>query len=257
MSGVRGLIMVIAGMAVAMAIPVLAADFAVAPVDVTLGHRQRSQLIVITNQDVVPLRYQLSAYRWDEQPDGQMVLTPTDDVIFFPQLFDIAPHDSQNIRVGSIAPAIDSEKTYRLVLHQLKTFEPPRPAANLQRTALVNVLTNISIPVFVEPPAAAAHPGLSPLAIRNSTLSFTVTNSGNAHFRIKTLRVEGFGAGPQPVFAKTTQGWYVLAGGSRNYQLAMRGSDCSESSRLQLLVETDRGKLQGEAPINPGDCSNN
>jgi hypothetical protein len=49
----------------------------------------------------------------------------------------------------------------------------------------------------------------------------------------------------------------VLAGGSRNYQLAMRGSDCSESSRLQLLVETDRGKLQGEAPINPGDCSNN
>lgn len=254
MLGLRGLMVVIAGMV--MAIPALAADFAIAPVDVTLGHHQRSQLIVITNQDAVPLRYQLSAYRWDEQPDGQMVLTPTDDVIFFPQLFQIAPHDSQNIRVGSIAPAIDGEKTYRLVLHQLKTFEPPRPVGNLRRTALINVLTNVSIPVFVEPPAAAAHPVLSPLIIRNSTLSFTVTNSGNAHFRIKSLRVEGFSAGAQPVFSKTAQGWYVLGGGSRNYQLAMPGSDCSGSSRLQLLVETDRGNLQGEAPISPGGCSN-
>jgi P pilus assembly chaperone PapD len=137
----------IAGM-VMMAGPVLAANFALSPVDVTISHRQRSQLIVVTNQDNVPLRFQLSASRWEEHADGQMVLTPTEDVMFFPQLFDIGPHDSQNVRVGVISPAIGSEETYRLVLHQLKAFEPPRPVGIAERTVLISVLTNVSNPVL-------------------------------------------------------------------------------------------------------------
>jgi fimbrial chaperone protein len=125
--GVHGLMAVIAGAVIGMAVPAHAANFAVSPVDVRLGSGQRSQLVVMTNQDNAPLRFQLNAYRWDERPDGQMILTPTDDVIFFPQLFDLPPRGTQNIRVGVIAPAIEGEKAYRLVMHQLKSFEPSRP----------------------------------------------------------------------------------------------------------------------------------
>ena len=103
---VRGLMAVIAGAVISLAAPAYAANFAVSPMDVTLGRGERSQTIVMTNQDEVPLRFQLKAYRWDERPDGQMVLTPTDDVIFFPQLFDLAPHQAQNIWVGTIEPAL-------------------------------------------------------------------------------------------------------------------------------------------------------
>jgi fimbrial chaperone protein len=256
-SGVRGLMAVIAGAVIGMAVPAHAANFAVSPVDVRLGSGQRSQLVVMTNQDNTSLRFQLNAYRWDERPDGQMVLTPTDDVIFFPQLFDLPPHGSQNIRVGAIAPAIEGEKTYRLVMHQLKSFEPPRPVENVGRITLIKVLTNVSIPVFVEPAAPAAQASISSLTLRNSTLSFSVKNSGNTHFRIKSLRVEGFGAGAQPVFSKTAQGWYVLASGSRNYELALSGPDCSRANRLHLSVETDCGKLQSELPIGAANCARN
>jgi len=248
---------VIAGAVISLAAPARAANFAVSPMDVTLGQRERSQTIAMTNQDNVPLRFQLNAYQWGERPDGQMVLTPTDDVIFFPQLFDVQPHQTQNIRVGAIAPAIDSEKTYRLVMHQLKLFEAPRPAGDKERAAVVDVLTNLRIPVFVEPPAPRAEAGISSLALRNGTLSFTVKNSGNAHFRINSLRVEGFGTGPQPIFSKTAQGWYVLAGGSRDYELAVSRADCSRANRLTLLVETDHGNLQSELPISAANCATN
>src|SRR6266436_745846 len=217
---VRALMAVIAG-AVMMAVPVYAANFAVSPMGVRLGSGQRNQMIVMTNHDNVPLRFQLTAYKWDERPDGQMVLTPTDDVIFFPQLFDLPPHGAQNIRVGTVAPATDNEKTYRLVMHQLESFEAPRPVGIIERTAIVNVLTNLRIPVYVEPPAPKAQASVDSLRLSNGLLNFTVKNSGNTHFRIESLRVDGFGAAPQPVFSKTANGWYVLAGGSRNYALTL------------------------------------
>src|SRR6266849_5910640 len=254
---VRGLMAVIAGAVISLAVPARAANFALSPINVTLVRGERSQLLVMTNQDNVPLRFQLNAYRWDERPDGQMVLTPTDDVIFFPQLFDFPPHGTQNIRVGVVAPAIDGEKTYRLVMHQLKSFEPPRPAGNTETTTVIDVLTNISVPVFVEPPAPTAQVSVSSVTLSNSTLSFTVRNSGNAHLRIKSLRVEGFGAGTQPIFSKTAQGWYVLAGGSRNYELALSRTDCTRANRLNLLVETDRGNLQIDSPIGAASCATN
>jgi P pilus assembly chaperone PapD len=248
---------VIAGAVISLAAPVYAANFAVSPMDVTLGRGTRSQTIVMTNHDNVPLRFQLEANKWDERPDGQMVLTPTDDVIFFPQLFDLPPHGTQNIRVGTVAPAIGDEKTYRLVMHQLKSFEAPRPAGNLDRATVIDVLTNLRLPVYVEPPAPKAQASVDSLMLSKGTLRFTVKNSGNAHFRIKSLRVEGFGAGPQPVFSKTTKGWYVLAGGSRNYELAVSGAGCSRANRLNLLVETDSGNLQSDLPIAAASCAMN
>jgi fimbrial chaperone protein len=250
----RGLTAAIVGAVIVVTAPARAANFAISPVNVILAHDQRSQLISVTNQNGAPLRFQLSAYVWNQQPDGRMALTPTDDVIFFPRLFSIQPGEVQNIRVGTIVPATEDEKTYRLVIRQLKSFEPPRPVGTVKRVTVITVLTNVSIPVFVEPPVATARAGINSLALRNGTLSFVVGNSGNAHFRIENLRVEGFGAGPQPVFSKTAKGWYVLAHGSRDYQLAVPRADCSRVNRMDLSVKTDRGVLHSELPVSAANC---
>lgn len=249
------LLALVAGMVAGMTIPAYSAGFSLSPVEVTLDHGERSQLISLTDQDVVPLRFQVHAFKWDQRPDGQMVLTPTDDVIFFPRLFDIAPHSKQNIRVGVIAPAVDGEKTYRLEIRQLKSFQQPLSQQPAERAAIVNVLTNVSIPVFVEPTTASAQPSLGPLSINNGTLNFTIRNPGNAHFLIKSIRADAFSGGSQLVFSKTTRGWYVLAGGSRTYELAIPNSDCVRVSRLGLTVETDHGNATGESSVNRENCS--
>jgi fimbrial chaperone protein len=254
MPGLRGFTAAIVGAVIVMTAPARAANFAISPVDVTLANGERSHLIAVTNRNTVPLRFQLSAYLWKEQPDGRMALTPTDDVIFFPRLFSVQPGEAQNIRVGTIVPATEDEMTYRLVIRQLKSFEPPHPVETIKRVTVITVLTNVSIPVFVEPPVASAQADINSLALRNGTLSFVVRNSGNAHFRIKYLRVEGFGAGPQPVFSKTAEGWYVLAHGSRDYRLAVPSAECSRVNRMDLSVQTDRGELRNELPVSAANC---
>jgi len=247
--------LLVAGAVLAIAVPARAATFGVSPVDVTLVHGDRSHLIVVTNEDSVPLRFQLDGYRWDERPDGEMALEPSDDLIFFPRLFEVQPRETQNIRVGVMAPEAADEKTYRLVIHQLKPFAPgTQAAAGGDRETSVSILTNVSIPVFVEPAMPAAQASVGPLSMVNGTLKFTVSNSGNAHFRIAMLRLDGFAGGAAPVFSTTAKGWYVLAHGTRNYSLAVPRSDCLKATRLKLSIQTDHGNLGGDLMVTAAEC---
>jgi fimbrial chaperone protein len=251
--GLPGLITVTFVLAVIMAFPVQAANFGVSPVNVTLANGQGSQLIAITNRGSEPLSFQVNAYRWEQRSDGQMLQAPTEDVIFFPQLFEVQPHETQNLRVGVAAPAGMSERTYRLLIRQLKPFEGP-PSAKRPDQSTIVVLTNLSIPVFVEPLAPAAHPAISGIALKNGMLSFTISNSGNVHFRITALDLNGFGAGLQPTFSKRLSGGYVLAHGSRTYHALVSKTECKGINRLSLSMATEQGKLRSEVPINAADC---
>ena len=245
---------VIAGAVIGTAVPAHAADFAVSPVGVTLANGERTHLIAVTNQGSDPLRFQLEAYRWEQQPDGQMLQAPTEDLIFFPRLFEVQPHEIQNIRVGLVAPAMASEKSYRLVIRQLNPFEAPAVSTGGAIHTTVTLLTNVNIPVFVEPVSPAAEPGISGLTLSNGSLSFTVGNSGNTHFRITSLQVNGFGAGEQRVFSRQATGGYVLAHGSRNYELTVPKAACARVNRMNLSMETDHGKLRRELSVSAADC---
>lgn len=253
----RGSMVVIAATVIGMAIAAHAANFAVSPVGVTLANGERSHLIAVTNQGSDPLRFQLEAYRWEQHPDGQILQAPTEDVIFFPRLFEVQPHEVQNVRVGVIAPAMASEKTYRLVIRQLRPFQAPAISPARSDHTTVTLLTTVNIPVFVEPASPATQPGISGLRLNNGQLSFTVDNSGNTHFRITLLEVKGFEAGPQPTFSQKAAGGYVLAHGSRNYELSISKTDCARVDRLRLSMETDHGKLHRELPISAADCGGN
>lgn len=244
----------IAGAVIGMAVPAHAANFAVSPIGVTLANGERSHLIAVTNQGSDPLRFQLEAYRWEQQPDGQIQQASTEDVIFFPRLFEVQSHEVQNIRVGVMAPAMASEKTYRLVIRQLRPFQAAAISPVRSDHTTVTLLTTVNIPVFVEPASPATQPGISGLRLRNGKLTFTVDNSGNTHFRITSLEVQGFGAGRQPTFSKKAASGYVLANGSRNYELDISKTDCAQVDRLSVSMETDHGKLHRELAINATDC---
>src|SRR5260370_4649055 len=128
-----------------------AADFAVAPVIIKLHPKSRSELITLLNKDNQPLRFQLSAFSWTQGPDGQMVQTPTDDVIFFPQLFEVPPHEAQKIRVGIMTPAAEVEKAYRLTIRQL---QPLTRTTNAGGQCMV--LVNLNLPICAERATGAA-----------------------------------------------------------------------------------------------------
>ncbi len=247
----------ITGVVLALAVPAQAANFEVSPVRVTLAHGEQSHLIAISNQGGDPLRFQLEAFSWRQRPNGDPLLAPTEDLIFFPRLFEVGPHEVQNVRVGAPSPATQSEKTYRLLLRQLKPVEAASAQAGSLPQAKITVLTNLDIPVFIEPAAPSTQAAISTLSLRNGQVAFTVGNTGNAHLRIISVRVRGLASGGQVIFAQQTGNAYVLAHSSRSYELPMPTADCNRVRSIEVAVESESGKLDDHLAITSADCTPN
>src|SRR5262245_59654011 len=90
------------------------ATFTISRVQVFLSPAVKSEVLTLANVSAAPLRFQLNVFAWDQSPQGEMVLTPTRDIVFFPPLLTLAPGEQRNIRVGTATPPGSSEKTFRL-----------------------------------------------------------------------------------------------------------------------------------------------
>ena len=75
------------------AAPAHAATFSVNPTQVYLSGRTTTSLLTLRNDSDEPLRFQLSVFAWDQRPDGEMLLAPTQDVVFFPAMLTLAPKE--------------------------------------------------------------------------------------------------------------------------------------------------------------------
>src|SRR2546430_9969166 len=123
----------------------VAAGLNVSPVQVRLTPEESKALITLRNDGQGETRFQVSAKAWDEDAVKGMVLTPTQDVVFFPALFVLKAGEAKNVRVGVTVPFGTMERTYRVFIEELPPPEKP------STTSSVRVLTRVGIPVFVAP----------------------------------------------------------------------------------------------------------
>lgn len=233
--------------------PVDAAQFDVTPVEAILSAHNRSQLLTIQNNSSETMRLQLSAYGWRDGANGEPVLSPTDDIIFFPELLSLSPGESRKIRVGSFVPAEQTEKTYRLYISQLKPLETP--VAHITTGPQIRVLLNIGIPIYIEPVAPSFQGEVDKLAMSNGVLSFELKNSGNLHFTARKMVVQGIGADGHTIFSRTANGTRILKGDVREYQLPpITTTQCAAARTIDLQVDTDQGQLKKSLPVTPDAC---
>ena len=107
-----------------LAVPASAGEFGVQPIKVYLSKDTTSVLLSVENEGDSDLRAQISGFAWGESANGKMELTPTDDLIFFPTLITMGPHETRSIRVGlATAPATTAEKTYRVFVEELPSLQ--------------------------------------------------------------------------------------------------------------------------------------
>ncbi|MGZ6126135.1 MAG: hypothetical protein ACXWLR_14300, partial [Myxococcales bacterium] len=121
-----------------------------------------------------------------------------------------------------------------------------------QARSTVRVLTRVGIPVFLAPVKALEDIRLSPVSLGRAGASLDVQNTGNIHFRVETVRMEGFGPGGTRLFEKQAQGWYVLAGGHKRYELEVPRDACAKVRKLVLSVKTDKDQVLQEPLETPG-----
>lgn len=223
-------------MLVAAAATSLASTFTVDPIEITLSRGDSSTSIAITNQSPQKLRLQVSGFAWQQSPSGEMKLTPTDDLVFFPKLLEIDPGDTKRVRVGVTAAQGSLERSYRVFMEELPSLESV--IAPKQNT--VTLRMKIGVPVFVKPNAAPAASGaVRDAAAGNGALSFDVFNTGNTHFAIQSVHVVGKDASGAPVVSNDLSGWYVLAGGSRRFSIPLSKDRCESLRSLSVQVRAD------------------
>jgi len=218
----------------------------VSPVQVFLSPETSKSLLTLRNEGPEDARYQISTVSWDEDAKSGMKLAPSEDILVFPTILELKVGETRSLRVGAVVPFGPIEKTYRVFLEELPAPEKP------QARSTVRVLTRVGIPVFLSPTQTLDERKLSPLALGAGKASVDVQNHGNVHFRVDTVRLEGFGDGGGRLFEKQAQGWYVLAGGHKRYELEVPKDACGKVRKLLISVKTERDQPLQEPLETPG-----
>jgi len=206
-------------------------------------------MVVVTNRSQGPVRFHITAFAWDESVDGEMVLKPTNELMFFPALLTLNPNESRNLRVGTNLKPGATEKTYRLFVQQL----PALATAETQGSA-VGMVTRMGLPVFVEAAAPKVIPSLSALSVHGSQVYFNVNNTGTTHFRPEKI-VVNVKNGKEVVHTEKMGGWYVLAGRARRYVVTLPAEACLRIKSLEVELTLDEHSPPVRAALGNASCS--
>lgn len=229
---------------------VYGSSFTVNPTIIVLTSQAKTALLTVKNESTETLRFQLTVLAWSQRPDGEMELTATEDIVFFPALFAVEPKQDRRIRVGTATAFGPGEKSYRLFVEEL----PSAQAAPLAAASEVKVLTRMGLPIFLRPAAPKSSAGLSDLGLSNGRVEFDLRNLGNIHLIPREARIIAIGEGGDRLFSSDLQSWYVLANGVRHYSVDLSGGKCEQVRRLEVEFAFESARLKERLETPGGVC---
>jgi len=238
------------GLAICRAEFSLASAYRVTPVQVLLSRESASALLTLKNESAETLRFQITVVTWSQGSNGQMQVSPTRDILLFPTVLSVAAGEERKIRVASSVPFGNVERTYRIFFEELPPLEKPESAR-----PEVRILTRMGIPIFLAPEKPGSDPRLEFAPVRGGVLSFSVRNGGNVHFTLQGVLVKGLGQDGKAVFERRAEGWYVLAGGSRDYEIEIPREQCGKLKSLYVETQIDRKTLSEKLEISSAPCA--
>lgn len=233
----------------AMAPSAQAADFGVVPLKVLLSGAKSTEVLTIHNNAQQPLRLQVEGRKWTQGTDGAWHLAETDDLIFSPELLTIAANGDATLRVGTLEQADETELSYRVLLTEIHDeTQAPAPGLNL------NVRTQVSLPVFVDPKGAAPQPVLTAAARQQNALHLTVQNKGNARIDAQGIAVDLLDASGKVVESAQGTSSYALAGASMEVEVPVKAGSCKAATSVRLTLSEPVVTVTHDLPASAQSC---
>ena len=226
----------------------LGSSFEVSPIRLSFQPTESSALMTVRNEGDEKLRLQISVMAWDQRKDGEMVLTPTNEIIYYPTLLTVDPGAQRNLRVGTKGNAVAKEQSYRIFVEEL-------PSNVRLQVSGVRIVTKMSIPIFIKPAKSEMRNVIDRIALRGSDVTFDVKNLGNVHIQPREVRVKGTSADGNVQIERKIPGWYILAGGLREYRIEMPKRGCDKIKDLFIEVDMDPQPLKEIYSVPAGACS--
>lgn len=225
-----------------------AGQWRVAPIKLELGSNARSGVVNIVNEGTGKFQVQMKAFLWEQDSDGKDRLTETGDLIFFPRMMVFEKPEERILRAGIKLPATTKEKTYRLFIEEIPE---PKKAEGTN----IAVAIRFGVPVFVKPLQEDPKGELAKIELVGGDCRVTVKNSGNVHFIIQDITINGKGIQDKVTFTQKIDGWYLLNGASRVYTAKIPKQACMETTSLSVKVNTNRFSLYGTLDVDKTMCN--
>jgi len=227
-----------------------ASAFTVNPIRITLSGKDKSALLSLQSQTSEQLRFKIAVKAWSQSPQGEMQLKDTKDLVVFPALLALAPNEERKLRIGSTVPAGAVEKTYRVFVEELPGLRAPQTQAKSE----VKVLTKMGIPIFIRPAKPVTTGKVEGMTTAKGKLSFTVKNTGNVYFLIQSVKIKGVDAAGKATFEKNLEGWYLLAGGTRVWNVDFPSAACAKTKSVTFDVQSEETKFSGRMEVAAAAC---
>jgi fimbrial chaperone protein len=227
-----------------------ASSFTVNPIKISLSGREQSALLSLLNQSDEEVRFKIAPQEWKQSPKGEMQLHDTKDIVVFPTLLTLGPKQERKLRVGSTVSPGESERSYRIFVEELPPLRSPKTESQSQ----VRVLTKMGIPIFIEPGKPAVAGAVERLGVAKRILGFAVKNTGNVHFLVQSVRVKALDAAGGTTFEKKLDGWYVLAGGIREWEVEIPKDACAKTKGFAVDVQAAETKFNSRLVMPAAGC---
>lgn len=222
------------------------AEFSVSPIRIEFDRATRTSALTIRNDGTDKLQAQVTLSEWTQDEAGKDVYTDSKDLVFFPKLLTVEPGSEATVRVGvrNLPPSV--ERTYRLFVEEI-------PAPRKEGGAQVNVRVRFGVGIFVRPPVESFQGEIVALDVGKGILQVPVRNTGTLSFKVDKVVLCGTRKAGEPVL-KETGGWYVLAGATRTFQIALSPAECRGLVRLDAEVEGEKVRLAAGLDVGGGAC---
>jgi len=209
------------------------ANLVISPTQMYLGDkaRQRSATVVMEATDLTePKSFEMSAYKWSQNAQGEDVLEPEQDILINPKNFVLQPNAQQVIRVGFSRPLskeeMAQEKTWRIVFKEI--------APVVEEDALQFLFT-ISVPLFVGKQDAIQVTATP--RYQNDHLFLEIENHAASHVQISSISI--LNQQIQPI-ATTREMKYLL--NQQKHSFDMGQIKLSDLKNYILKLETDKSE---------------
>jgi fimbrial chaperone protein len=218
----------------------------ISPVRIMLASGATSGLMTVRNESPDPVRLQLTLHTWQENPNGNMQLAPTEDLVVFPGLLQLKPNESRKVRIGlPVQQDIAVEKTYRLFLEEL-------PGVSKLDQNQVRVVARIGVPIFLQP--REPKPGWAPAVSHPDDQGFLLQlkNTGNVHLILQEATVRGLGPKDQTIFDQKLTGGYLLANSIRTHVINVPLADRAKLTACRIHLVMPDGPHDETVACPPG-----
>ena len=225
-----------------------AAEFSINPTRIHLDRERAIETVALSNADTRPLSFEVQIKRWTMADDGSWTLQPSDELVVHPLLFTVQPGQETRLRVGTLSPEVDAERAYRLELQQL-------PGEESDKGVQVELLTRISVPVFVQVPAPKIRASLVDVSMGADGLHFVLANIGDQYLPPQEGSLRLLDARGKPVHEATVSVNYVLAGARLPLTVpAMPAAACARTVKVELQLPEAGGTVAAKLPAGARRC---